>query len=135
MERSLTTCGVLVAAVFALHSVQAGERKAGAGNSGASLHKAVFGAQSGSAGGNSATISKMQRPGEFSVLPVRVLETRSFSVSSKASTSDNDQSERRSTPRQERKGITFFRLDPKFGDVSVQPVIGGVNGAQISVGF
>lgn len=52
-----------------------------------------------------------------------------------ASTSDNDQGERRSVPRQERKGITFFRLAPKFGDVSVQPVIGGVNGAQISVGF
>lgn len=30
-----------------------------------------------------------------------------------------------------RKTITFFRR----GDISVQPVIGGVNGAQLSIGF
>jgi hypothetical protein len=36
----------------------------------------------------------------------------------------------------ERKTVTFFRLNPKFGDVSVQPVFGGgVNGAQLAVGF
>jgi hypothetical protein len=40
-----------------------------------------------------------------------------------------------STPPRERKSLTFFRLDPKFGDVSVQPVVGGVNGAQVSLGF
>ena len=40
----------------------------------------------------------------------------------------------KTTPR-ERKSLTFFRLDPKFGDVSVQPVVGGVNGAQVSLGF
>ena len=39
------------------------------------------------------------------------------------------------TSPRERKSITFFRLDPKFGDVAVQPVVGGVNGAQLSVGF
>jgi hypothetical protein len=33
------------------------------------------------------------------------------------------------------KTITFFRLNPKLGDVSVQPVVGGVNGAQLSIGF
>ena len=40
-----------------------------------------------------------------------------------------------STAPRERKSLTFFRLDPKFGDVSVQPVVGGVNGAQVSMGF
>jgi hypothetical protein len=35
----------------------------------------------------------------------------------------------------ERKNITLFRLNPKLGDVSVQPVVGGVNGAQLLVGF
>jgi hypothetical protein len=39
------------------------------------------------------------------------------------------------TPPAERKNITLFRLDPKLGDVSVQPVVGGVNGAQLLVGF
>ena len=128
MGRNLRSCGWLVAAaVFALQPAQAGDRKAGSGgNSGASAPKAIFAAQSGPSRGSSAITGKVQRPGELSVLPVRVLM---------ASTSDNDQAERRSIPRQQRKGITFFRLAPKFGDVSVQPVIGGVNGAQISVGF
>lgn len=40
-----------------------------------------------------------------------------------------------STSPRERKSLTLFRLDPKFGDVSVQPVVGGVNGAQVSMGF
>jgi hypothetical protein len=37
--------------------------------------------------------------------------------------------------RPQHKTITFFRLNPKLGDVSVQPVVGGVNGAQLSIGF
>jgi hypothetical protein len=40
------------------------------------------------------------------------------------------------TAPSERKAVTFFRLNPKFGDVSVQPMFGGgVNGAQLAVGF
>jgi hypothetical protein len=35
-----------------------------------------------------------------------------------------------------RKTITFFRFgNSKGGEVSVQPVFGGVNGAQLSIGF
>jgi hypothetical protein len=35
-----------------------------------------------------------------------------------------------------RKPITFFRFrNSKLGEVSVQPVVGGVNGAQLSFGF
>src|ERR1051326_2872544 len=34
-----------------------------------------------------------------------------------------------------RKTGRLFRLNPRLGDVSVQPVVGGVNGAQLSVGF
>jgi hypothetical protein len=38
--------------------------------------------------------------------------------------------------RPERKAITFFRFtSPKLGEISVQPVVGGVNGAQLSIGF
>ena len=61
--------------------------------------------------------------GEFSFVPVTPLGMEA-----------RDQ---RSDPHspQERKSITFFRLNPKLGDVSVQPVVGGVNGAQLSVGF
>jgi hypothetical protein len=39
------------------------------------------------------------------------------------------------TPVNERKKIILFRFDPKFGDVTLQPVIGPVKGAQICVGF
>ncbi|MFL6588746.1 MAG: hypothetical protein ACJ8M4_01095 [Chthoniobacterales bacterium] len=39
------------------------------------------------------------------------------------------------TTPSERKTLTFFRLNSKFGDVLVQPVFGGVNGAQLSLGF
>jgi len=41
-----------------------------------------------------------------------------------------------STARPERKTITLFRFSTrKLGEVSVQPVVGGVNGAQLSIGF
>jgi hypothetical protein len=40
------------------------------------------------------------------------------------------------TAPSERKTITFFRFsNSKLGEVSVQPVVGGVNGAQLAVGF
>jgi hypothetical protein len=46
-------------------------------------------------------------------------------------------SERRgpATPVSERKSVKFFQMSSRLGDVSVQPVMGGVNGAQVSVGF
>ena len=38
--------------------------------------------------------------------------------------------------RPQHKTITFFRFTTsKLGEVSVQPVVGGVNGAQLSIGF
>lgn len=39
------------------------------------------------------------------------------------------------TPAKERKKITLFRFNPKFGDISVQPVLGEIKGAQVCVGF
>ena len=69
--------------------------------------------------------------GEFSFVPVTPLRQE---VREQRPGVGSPQQGPRTTPR-ERKGITFFRLDPKLGDVSVQPVVGGVNGAQLSVGF
>jgi hypothetical protein len=34
-----------------------------------------------------------------------------------------------------RKTLTLFRFNSNFGEVDVQPVIGHVNGAQLSIGF
>lgn len=58
---------------------------------------------------------------------------------SKVSRSRRDQmtkeKESEPTPAKERKKIILFQFDRKFGDISVQPVVGRVNGAQLSVGF
>jgi hypothetical protein len=38
-------------------------------------------------------------------------------------------------PSSERKQITLFHINSKFGDVAVQPVFGSIQGAQFSIGF
>ena len=38
-------------------------------------------------------------------------------------------------PASEHKRLTLFHINSKFGDIAVQPVIGQVNGAQLSLGF
>ena len=72
--------------------------------------------------------------GEFSFVPVTPLRPDPPSSHNRGTTARQGENGP-ATPPRERKSITFFRLDPKLGDVSVQPVIGGVNGAQLSVGF
>jgi hypothetical protein len=69
--------------------------------------------------------------GEFSFAPVSPLGTEVGGQRSEVGSGKRGPS---TSPR-ERKSLTLFRLDPKFGDVSVQPVVGGVNGAQVSLGF
>ena len=69
--------------------------------------------------------------GEFSFLPVTPLRQEARDQRPEVGSARQGPS---TTPR-ERKSITFFRLNPKLGDVSVQPVVGGVNGAQVAVGF
>jgi hypothetical protein len=73
----------------------------------------------------------MSRRGEFSFSPVSPLQARARAQVP----SGNEEKEKAPTSSRERRNVTFFRLDPKFGDVSVQPVVGGVNGAQLSVGY
>jgi hypothetical protein len=75
--------------------------------------------------------------GEFSFSPVSPLAPRSGNepTAHKASVTGQAKEEGPTTDPAERKAVTFFRLNPKFGDVSVQPVVGGVNGAQLAVGF
>jgi hypothetical protein len=71
------------------------------------------------------------RRSEFSFSPVSPLES---STRSQAQPGHEEKEKAPTSPR-ERRNVTFFRLDPKFGDISVQPVVGGVNGAQLSVGY
>jgi len=72
--------------------------------------------------------------GEFLFGPVTPLGTDPPSPRDRGTTARQGETGPATSPR-ERKSVTFFRLDPKLGDVAVQPVIGGVNGAQLSVGF
>ena len=124
--------GLGVAALLAWQPARAlaGERKAAvtathhAEMSARPVMVAALSRASGADYGNSlkATHGRAELPG----VPVRPLETR---LSHQPVTVAD------APARHERKGLTFFRLNPKFGDVSVQPVVGGVNGAQVSVGF
>lgn len=73
--------------------------------------------------------------GEFYFVPVTPLRAEAGGQSRLRQDEGVPKEKGPTTPPAERKNITLFRLDPKLGDVSVQPVVGGVNGAQLSVGF
>lgn len=124
--------GLGVAALLAWQPAEAGERKpvAATRHSEMSARPVMVAALPRSLGadhGNS--MRAMPGRGEVAGLPVRPLETRLSRADHRPATGADEQG------RHERKSVTFFRLNAKFGDVSVQPVVGGVNGAQISVGF
>jgi hypothetical protein len=154
--------GLGAAAAFALQSAQAGERKPAAAQAhhlGASAHRVALVAPARSS--LRADLPKTSRDvtswrdnfGATSLRKDRVKSGReSAGVPGGANRNAVARSEfsfvavtplgteaggHRSEPAapQERKSITFFRLDSKLGDVSVQPVVGGVNGAQVLVGF
>ena len=129
--------GLWVAAGLALQLAQADDRKpAAAHHAAASGHSFVFAAQARSPGDNHAgTSMKVQGHGDLPFSRVTPLESRLPRSGDKAVTTDDEQKEKGPPPRHERKGVTFFRFGSKLGDVSVQPVMGGVNGAQLSVGF
>jgi hypothetical protein len=128
--------GLGVAMALALQSAQAGGRKAAGGREQrATTQHMSFPARAGAAADNHVRVGKFASSGEVAFFPVKPLEVKLVRANYKASGSDDGQSAQRPASRPERKSVTFFRLNPKFGDVSVQPVFGGVNGAQISVGF
>lgn len=52
-----------------------------------------------------------------------------------AATTTTERKEDHPTPPTERKSLTFFRFQSRVGEVSVQPVIGAMKGAQFSLGF
>lgn len=127
--------GLSVAMVLAVQPALAGDRKAAAGREQrASAHQVVLPARVAVTADNQVRGGKIDRPGEVAFFPVRALEVRLVRASYQASANEARR-DKPSDARPERKSLTFFRLNPKFGDVSVQPVFGGVNGAQISVGF
>lgn len=134
----IRTAGLGVAAGLALQPAHAGDRKQlSVRHAETSIQRVVFAAQARSTGDSyGGRIIKAQGRGEFSFSPVSPLESRlSRSQVAGAFPSTTRERGKRPVSQGERKNVTFFRLDPKFGDVSVQPVMGGVNGAQLSVGY
>jgi hypothetical protein len=135
--------GLGVAMGLALQPAHAGDRKSVAvttyhAAAAASARNFVFAAQVRSSGDDhgGGSIMKVQGRGDLPFFPVTPLESRLPRSGTAASTSDDQQKEKGpTTPPHERKSITLFRFDSKLGNVSVQPVVGGVNGAQLSVGF
>jgi hypothetical protein len=90
---------------------------------------------------HASSVKAMHGRRELAALPVRAMETR-LSQDGPPTFAGLRRGEQGrgykggdEPGRHERKSVTLFRLNPKFGDVSVQPVVGGVNGAQVSVGF
>ena len=117
------------AAVLVLQPAQAGDRKS------AMTARAAVSAREFVSGGQvrSAAPMKMQGRGELGFFQVTPFESRSAVAGNKPSRQREEQraSGPATSPR-ERKTITLLQFNP---NVSVQPVIGGVNGAQLSVGF
>jgi hypothetical protein len=127
----IRVAGLGVAAGLALQPAHAGDRKQASVRHGEiSSQRVVFATQARSTGDSyGGRIIKAQGRGEFSFAPVSPLTSAVRGQRSEVG------SQKGSAAQGERKNVTFFRLDPKFGDVSVQPVMGGVNGAQLSVGY
>jgi len=141
--------GFGVAIGVALQPVQAGERQTAAAvqvhHAGASGHRValVKGEDRGLRieSGGPAMAGKLRigvgsvGHGELLFVPVTPLGTEDGQRFQRRAEGEGRTETGPATSPRERKSVTFFRLDPKLGDVAVQPVIGGVNGAQLSVGF
>src|SRR4051812_32593143 len=134
--------GVLAAAGMAVQPAQAGDRKPAAvpgtltHHAGGSVHSVVFAAQARGQADNPAGRSmKVLGRGDLPFVSVSPFETRLTRVGDRVSGSDQAQNESGPARRHERSSVTFFRFGSKLGEVSVQPVVGGVNGAQFSLGF
>jgi hypothetical protein len=136
MRGILICCLVWVAAGLALQPAYGGDRKQAAARHAETFNRSVVFAVPARSSVSADVPQTMRsgvtsRRGEFSFSPVSPLESRARPQVQ----SGNEEKEKAPTSPRERRNVTFFRLDPKFGDISVQPVVGGVNGAQLSVGY
>ena|SRR5947209_1147843 len=138
MARNLLTwAGLFVAAGLACQAARGSDRKSDLFHQGATPHHITLAAQARSSGDNNIAVRglKVQGRSDLPFLSVSPFESRLARLDNRPSAVETRQKEKGPTTPAERKSVTLFRLDPKFGDVSVQPVVGGVNGAQIAVGF
>jgi hypothetical protein len=128
--------GIGLAVGLALQPAHGGDRKQAAARQSETVTRGVVVANSARSNLRADIPQTMRsgvtsRRGEFSFSPVSPLESTARSPAQPG----HEEKEKSPTSPRERRSVTFFRLDPKFGDISLQPVVGGVNGAQLSVGY
>jgi hypothetical protein len=127
--------GLGVAVGIAFQPALAGERKEATTHrvaaAASSARHSDFGGSMRSSGNNHTTAAmKVPGHGELAFFQVTPFESRAAG----AGTSHQREEQKGSGPTtpHERKTITLLRFNP---NVAVQPIFGGVNGAQLSVGF
>ena len=128
-ENFIGSCGLIIAVSMSasLHLAQAGDRRDSAGIA-ARLDPRFSDVVT-----KNSSSSSSPRHGGIAALWVTNSDSK-FSRSRREHTRTKEK-ESAPTPPKERKKITIFRFNPKFGDISVQPLLGEINGAQVCVGF
>ncbi len=121
------SCGLVlgVSMSASLHLAQAGDRR----------DSARIGARSNPRFSDFVTNSPSSSPRHGGIAPLWVTNSDSKFSRSRSEHTTRKEKDSVPTPAKERKKITLFRFNPKFGDISVQPVLGEIKGAQICVGF
>jgi hypothetical protein len=127
-----------VAVAMAFQPALAGERKeatihrAAAAPSSSARHSDFGGSMRSSGNNHASTAMKVPGRGELPFFQVTPFESRAVGAGEKASRQREEQKASGPTTPHERKTVTLLRFNP---NVAVQPIFGGVNGAQLSVGF
>jgi hypothetical protein len=120
------SCGLAVAISMSasMHLARADDRRG----------SALDGARSDSRLSNSVTNSS-SAPRHGGIGPLWIPNPDSKFTRSRSEQRRTKENESAGAPVKERKKIILFRFNPKFGDISIQPVIGHIKGAQICIGF
>ena len=129
--------GLGVAVGMAFQPALAGERKEATTHrvaaAASSARHSDFGGPMRSAGNNhAAALTNVPGHAELAFNQVTPFESRAAASGEKASRQRDEQKGSGPTTPHERKTVTLLRFNP---NVAVQPIFGGVNGAQLSVGF
>ena len=117
VRKGVGILGLLLAAGFVCEPAAAGSRKSSSQMESRALLVAPAA---------NPTANPSARPGTSS--SVGLFED-GYSTSVERTANERDKETR------ERKPLTLYRFNSKFGEVAVRPVIGKVNGAQFSLGF
>ena len=125
MGRNLIgSCGLLIAIGLGYQPLRAGDHKS-AGRAQA-VKEVILVTQD--------TYAMSRRYEKVGASSVRLFEA-GYSASTNRHLDQESARENAPAPTGEHQRLTLFHLHSKFGDIAVQPVIGHVNGAQLSIGF